>query len=117
MCVYNSLLLLRRVALILVTPRNGKTEPFSIGAKLLVHIQLLKCDSSPSNILQIFRIIATSTNMSAEKRPASNSFSSSQLVKRQRSNSDLRSDGAIVSRGQQNGALVQSVSQPSVPGE
>lgn len=50
--------------------------------------------------------------MSAEKRPASNSFSSSQLVKRQRSDTDLNSssEGALVNGSRQSGAIIQSVS-------
>ena len=50
--------------------------------------------------------------MSAEKRLASNSFGTSQLVKRQKSNADL-SDGKAIATTKSNaanGALIQAVS-------
>lgn len=53
--------------------------------------------------------------MSAAKRPASDSFGSSQLVvKRQKSNVDLANGRAvaIVNSSIGNGALIQAVSQP-----
>ena len=47
--------------------------------------------------------------MSAEKRLASNSFGTSQLVKRQKSNVDLGNSKAV-STTNANGALIQTVS-------
>ncbi|KAL9052389.1 MAG: hypothetical protein Q9162_005419 [Coniocarpon cinnabarinum] len=49
--------------------------------------------------------------MSGEKRPASNSFSSSQLVKRQKSDANLSNGNALVNGEQRSGALVQSYVQ------
>ncbi len=53
--------------------------------------------------------------MSAEKRAASNSFGTSQLVKRQKSSTDLGGDRAVaVTNGAAgNGALIQAVSLPA----
>ena len=54
--------------------------------------------------------------MSAGKRPASNSFGSSQMVvKRQKSNADLNNHKAVAvtNGGTGNGALVQAVSHLS----
>ncbi|KAF2839468.1 putative U5 snRNP complex subunit [Patellaria atrata CBS 101060] len=52
--------------------------------------------------------------MSSEKRPASNSFSSSQLVKRQKSDANLGNRSvAVVNGTAQNGALIQTVSRTS----
>lgn len=50
--------------------------------------------------------------MSAEKRSASNSFGTSQLVKRQKSNVDLGNSKAVATSDSNaaNGALVQAVS-------
>ena len=50
--------------------------------------------------------------MSAEKRPASNSFGSSQIVKRQKSDANLTGTNvvAVVNGNAQNGALIQAVS-------
>jgi len=50
--------------------------------------------------------------MSAEKRSASNSFGTSQLVKRQKSNADLGANSAVVvtNANAGNGALIQAVS-------
>ena len=50
--------------------------------------------------------------MSAEKRSASNSFGTSQLVKRQKSNVDLGDSRAVAvtNASAGNGALIQSVS-------
>lgn len=47
--------------------------------------------------------------MSAEKRPATDGFGSTQMVKRQKSDNNLSSSVAVVNGGGQNGALVQSV--------
>ncbi|KAL1958857.1 hypothetical protein VTO42DRAFT_3694 [Malbranchea cinnamomea] len=54
--------------------------------------------------------------MSAEKRPAQDSFGSSQLVKRQRSDADLRDNKnavAVVNSSTQNGALIQAIPRTS----
>lgn len=50
--------------------------------------------------------------MSAEKRSASNSFGSSQMVKRQKSDANLTGHNAVavVNGNAQNGALIQAVS-------
>ena len=49
--------------------------------------------------------------MSGEKRQASNSFGTSQLVKRQKSNVDLGSNAVVSTNASAgNGALVQAVS-------
>lgn len=49
--------------------------------------------------------------MSSEKRPAADSFGSSQLVKRQRSDANLGSNSvALVNGTARNGALIQAVS-------
>lgn len=50
--------------------------------------------------------------MSAEKRSASNSFGTSQLVKRQKSNVDLGANSAVAvtNANAGNGALIQAVS-------
>ncbi len=50
--------------------------------------------------------------MSAEKRSASNSFGTSQLVKRQKSNADLGANSAVAVTNSNagNGALIQGVS-------
>jgi Prp8 binding protein len=55
--------------------------------------------------------------MPAVKRQASESFSSSSqlVVKRQKSNADLRDGSALTVVGGQNGALVQSVCLPLIP--
>ena len=52
--------------------------------------------------------------MSAAKRPASNSFGSSQMVvKRQKSNADMNGKAvAITNGGSASGALIQAVSTP-----
>ncbi|KAF2115087.1 cell cycle control protein-like protein cwf17 [Lophiotrema nucula] len=53
--------------------------------------------------------------MSAEKRPASNSFGSSQLVKRAKSDANLGSNAvAVVNGAGQNGALIQAVPRTSL---
>jgi len=54
--------------------------------------------------------------MSAEKRPASDSFGSSQLVKRQRSDGNLNggTSVAVVNGAAQNGALIQAVCSRSL---
>lgn len=53
----------------------------------------------------------TSAVMSAEKRLASNSFGTSQLVKRQKSNADLGNSKAVATTNASsaNGALIQAV--------
>ncbi|KAF2232916.1 wd40 repeat-containing protein [Viridothelium virens] len=53
--------------------------------------------------------------MSAEKRPASNSFGSSQMVKRQKSDTNLGGKDAVVvvNGNTQNGALIQAVPRTS----
>ena len=58
---------------------------------------------------------ADSTNMSAAKRPASNSFGSSQMVvKRQKSSADINGKAVAVTNGSaSSGALMQAVSSPS----
>lgn len=50
--------------------------------------------------------------MSAEKRLASNSFGTSQLVKRQKSNADLGNNTTVATTkaSSANGALIQAVS-------
>lgn len=55
---------------------------------------------------------ATRNIMSAEKRSASNSFGTSQLVKRQKSNADLGASSAVAVTNANvgNGALIQAVS-------
>lgn len=53
--------------------------------------------------------------MAVEKRPASNSFGSSQIVKRQRSDANLASNAvAVVDGSAQDGALIQAVSYPYI---
>jgi len=55
--------------------------------------------------------------MSAEKRPASNVFGSNEMVvKRQKSDANLRGGNAfaVVNGSAVNGALIQSVSRPSL---
>jgi len=49
--------------------------------------------------------------MSAEKRPAADSFGSSQLVKRQKSDANLGNSSpvAVVNSAAQHGALIQAV--------
>lgn len=48
--------------------------------------------------------------MSAEKRPAADSFGTNQLVKRQRSDANINgSSVAVVNESAQNGAIIQSV--------
>ena len=53
--------------------------------------------------------------MSAAKRPASNSFGSSQMVvKRQKSSADINGKAVAVTNGSAGpGALIQAVSRPS----
>ncbi|KAK2738908.1 hypothetical protein FQN55_009678 [Onygenales sp. PD_40] len=53
--------------------------------------------------------------MSAEKRPAQESFGTTQLVKRQRSDSNLRDSNAVavVNNSAQNGALIQAIPRTS----
>ncbi|KAF2091027.1 putative U5 snRNP complex subunit [Saccharata proteae CBS 121410] len=51
--------------------------------------------------------------MSSEKRPAGDSFGSSQLVKRQRSDANIGTDVAVVNGSAQNGALIQAVPRTS----
>lgn len=49
--------------------------------------------------------------MSSEKRPAADSFGSSQLVKRQRSDANLGGNSVALANGTaRNGALIQAVS-------
>ena len=59
-------------------------------------------------------LITTAAKMSAAKRPASNSFGSSQIiVKRQKSNTDINGkDVAVTNGGSGSGALIQAVSSP-----
>ncbi|KAF2100862.1 putative U5 snRNP complex subunit [Rhizodiscina lignyota] len=52
--------------------------------------------------------------MSAEKRPAADSFGTNQLVKRQKSDANINSNSvAVVNGSAQNGALIQSVHRTS----
>lgn len=50
--------------------------------------------------------------MSGEKRPASASFGTTQLVKRQRSEADMNNGALAKTNGANSGALVQGVSLP-----
>ena len=54
--------------------------------------------------------------MSAEKRPASNSFGTSQLVKRQKSNVDLGGGRTVTvtNASAGDGALIQAVGRPLI---
>jgi hypothetical protein len=65
---------------------------------------------SPGLTILLRNFTYTSATMSGEKRPASESFNpTTQLVvKRQKSNSDLKSN-AVTLRSGQNGTLVQAV--------
>lgn len=51
--------------------------------------------------------------MSGEKRAASESFGSTQLVKRQRSEADLNGGALTRTNGAGGGALIQGVSPPN----
>jgi hypothetical protein len=54
--------------------------------------------------------------MSGEKRPAANSFGSAQLVKRAKSDANVKGSSAVavVNGSAQNGALIQAVCYQSV---
>jgi hypothetical protein len=72
--------------------------------------------SSLKRLLQTFdreELGRKSYIMSAEKRAASNSFGSSQMVKRQKSDANLNGSAVVVVNGGRNGALIQHVSLAS----
>ncbi len=87
-------------------PEDGSCDPKSRLANIV------SLSGLPRNIVSI-PDIHISTIMSAAKRPASNSFGSSQLVvKRQKSNVDISNGRAVatISQGSGAGPLVYAVS-------
>ena len=95
--------------------RNSRSKAFPVEyLQLSYKAQIRRSEAHQSAIGHIHKVAQTyssTTIMSGEKRQASNSFGTSQLVKRQKSNVDLGSN-AVVSTNTSagNGALIQAVS-------
>ena len=88
-------------------PQKSKQPSISKSIPIPVHFDHSAISRSPTP--RPPKICHHSVNMSGEKRPASSSFGTTQLVKRQRS--DVNMDGTVTRvNGSGNGALVQGVS-------